>query len=84
MDGQGMHRSGQFLGENLVHQPVAVDSAFAFEPIRHNIDTKVGFTLRPVPRMPGMKMRFIDHFQALRCEGRCQFRFDCVFYGHDQ
>jgi hypothetical protein len=64
MDGQRVNRSGQFLGKNSIHQAMSVDSAFAFEAIRHNIDTKVGFTLRPVSGMTGVKMRFIDNFQA--------------------
>ena len=33
MNGQRVHRTGQFLRQNLVHKAVTVDSAFAFEAI---------------------------------------------------
>ena len=56
MDGKRMDRAGQFVRKHFVYQAVAVDPAFALESVRHNKNTKVGFTFRPVPYMAGMQM----------------------------
>ena len=66
MDGERMHRTGQFVGQNFMHGAMPIDSAFAFKGRRHNIDTEMRFALRPRPGMAGMEMGFIDDLDALR------------------
>jgi hypothetical protein len=73
MDGECMDGSGQFVRKHFVYQAVAVDPAFALESVRHNKNTKVGFTFRPVPYMAGMQVRLIHNFQTRWRKGRCQF-----------
>ena len=61
-----MDRTGKLIGKNFVDDPVTINPPFAFEAIRHNIDTEVGFSFRLVPGMSRVKMRLIDHFQMGR------------------
>ena len=66
MNGQRMDRTGQFVGQNLMHDAMPADPAFAFKGRRHNIDTEMRFALWPRPGMAGMEVGFIDDPEALR------------------
>lgn len=66
MNGERMDRTGQFVGQNLMHGAMPIDPAFAFKDRRHNINTEMRFTLRPRPGMAGVKVGFIDDPEALR------------------
>ena len=81
---QGMDRTGKLVRKNRVDDAMAVDSRFAFELLRHNINTEVGFSSRLVTGMTDMLMRLIDHFQMQWGKCEFEFRFDCVFYSHEQ
>jgi len=77
-----MDRPGQFVGQNLMHGAMPVDSAFAFKGRRHNIDTEMRFTLRSRPGMAGMKVGFIDNLEALRLKCLRQSFFNTIFKTH--
>jgi len=77
-----MDRPGQFVGQNLMHGAMPVDSAFAFKGRRHNIDTEMRFTLRSRPGMAGMKVGFIDDLEALRLKRLRQSFFNTIFNTH--
>ncbi len=82
MNGQRMHRPGQFVGQNFMHGAMPVDPAFAFKGRRHNIQTEMRFALRPRPAMAGMEVGFIDDPEALRFKCLRQSFFDTIFNTH--
>ena len=82
MNGERMHRSGQFVGQNFMHDAMPLDPAFAFKGRRHNIYTKMRFALRPRPGMTGMEVGFIDDPKALRLQRFSQSFFDTIFNIH--
>ena len=82
MNGERMHRTGQFDGQDLVHGAMPLYPAFAFKRRRHNINTEMGFAFRPRPGMAGMQAGFIDNLKALRCKRFGQPFFNTIFNTH--
>jgi hypothetical protein len=56
MDCKRVDGSGEFLRENLVDHPMAVDAAAAFKTPGHYVDPEMRFALGPVPCVAGVKM----------------------------
>ncbi len=65
MNGERMHRTGQFIGQDLMYGAMPLYPAFAFKRRRHNINTEMRFAFRPGPGMTGMQVGFIDDLKAL-------------------
>jgi hypothetical protein len=84
-----MNRKGVDAAFELVRQR-RVDHAVAFEPglsaegFRHDIETEVRLTARPMPGMALVQMRFVFDVQAIGRESRNQpGRYD-VLHSHGQ
>src|SRR5947209_5098413 len=60
----------QFVREHLVHPAVAIEEALADKALRYHLDPEVSFAACPRSRVPGVKVRFVDHLQGLRRQ-RC-------------
>jgi hypothetical protein len=83
MDRKGMNRPGQFLGKRGIHQPMAFDPAFAGKSGRYDMHPEMALPARPVPGMPDVEVRLVNHRQALRLECLFQFSLYLQFHRHD-
>jgi len=63
---QRVHGPGQFVGEERVDQPLAVDAAFARKRGADDRHRKMGFAAVARTRMPGMLGRIVGDLQQRR------------------
>ena len=56
VDGQSVYGTGQFRGERRIDHAVTLDPALSLEGRRHNINSEVRLTARPVAGMSLMQM----------------------------
>ena len=82
LDGKGMNRPGQFLGQRRIDHAVTLNPALAFKGLRHNMNAVMRFTAGPVAGMPRMKMRLVDHGHTDRRKGFCQFAGNDIGHCH--
>ncbi len=61
---QRMHAAGEFPGERLIDQAMAVDPALAFERLGHDMNPVMAFSTGTMARVPRMLMGFVLHPQA--------------------
>ena len=59
----------QFVGDDLINQPLTRDPGFALEGGRNHGDVEVGFADRIGSGMTGMTLRIVLDFQPDRLEG---------------
>ena len=71
-----MNAAREFGRKRLIYHAVTFQPGLSFEDVRHDINTKVSLSARPVPGMALMLVRFINHFQALRRESLGQLFCD--------
>ena len=83
MDRKRVNWPGEFVGKHGIHHPMAFDPAFAGECGRHDMHPEVAFTAWTVAGVTGMKMRLVDHREALRLQCRFQFPLYLQFDRHD-
>jgi hypothetical protein len=78
--GKRMDSACEFLGQSIIHRAMALNSAFSNKMRRNYLDAKMCLALVVSPSgmtgMTCMLMRFIDHAQELRREGRGKFALD--------
>ena len=68
-----VYRRLQLLRQKLIDHPVPLEAGFAGERFRHNADSEMRFACSVEMRlMPGVQLAFIDDFQPLRLQRRCQ------------
>jgi len=56
----------QFLGQNLMNNSMALNSAFASKSRARYVDAKMAFSIRVMTAMPGVLGRFVDNDQPRR------------------
>lgn len=64
MDRQRMYAAREFLRQRCIDHAVALDPALPLERLRYDIDSEVGFSLRPAAGMARVLVRFILHVEA--------------------
>ena len=79
-----MDAAGQFGGKNLVDHAMTFDPALPAEGFRHDMNSEMTFTARPMPRMTLMAVRFILDIEALRREGGAELFGDPGFNLHER
>ena len=67
-DRQCMQAAAKSLAEGRVEEAVALDAALARKGCRHDIDTKVGFSLLAPSGMTGMEVRLVGDDERGRGE----------------
>ena len=63
----------QFMGEGLVYQTMAGDPALPPERVRHDINSEMRFSTRPMSGVALMVTGFVNYLQSQRSEGFSQF-----------
>lgn len=77
-----MHAAGELGRQRLIDHAVTLDAGLSPEGIRHDINPVVSLPAGPVPGMAFMPVRFINYFEALRCESLGQFICDEIGGSH--
>jgi hypothetical protein len=83
MNRQRMHAALEFARQRPVDHAVSLDSALSPKGFRHDIESEMGFTARPVSGVALVVMRFILDTQALRCECRGQLCRNNIVHSHE-
>jgi ribosomal protein L11 methylase PrmA len=81
-DRERVDGAGELLGQNPVHQTVALDPALAFEGRGYDVDTKMCLSFRAMTGMADMEMRFVDHLQTVGRQGGGELALDLGLDGH--
>lgn len=66
MNRQRVNTAFELSRKYAVNQAMAFDPGLPFERCRHDIDTEMRFTARPVPGMARVLSGFINDIEALR------------------
>lgn len=62
LDGERMQAvAAEGVGQQPVHDAMALDAGLAAEGVRHDIDTEMRLSTFPGAGMPGMKVGFVIH-----------------------
>jgi len=71
-----MNAAREFGRKRLIYHAVTFQPGLSFEDVRHDINTKVSLSARPVPGMALMLVRFVQNLEALRRESLGQLLCD--------
>jgi len=61
-----MDSPGQFLGQNLMNNSMALNSAFPTKSRARNVDAKVALSIQVMAAMTGVLGGFVDYDQPRR------------------
>ena len=66
MDGERMHAALELARQRRIDHPVTFDPALPAEAVRHDIESEVGLSARPMPGMALVKstIRRIERFMS--------------------
>src|SRR5712692_4186507 len=78
MDRERVHAAFELARQRLVYHSVALDPALSFECLGHDIDPEMGLDARPMPGMPEVLVRFIDHLETFGGESQRQLLRDQI------
>src|SRR5713226_5867507 len=82
MDRERVHAAFELARQRLVYHSVALDPALSFECLGHDIDPEMGLAARPMPGMPEVLVRFIDHLETFGGESQRQLLRDQIAPRH--
>lgn len=77
-----MYAAPELGRKRSIDHPVTFDAGLSPERIRHDIDPVVGLPARLVSGVAFMLVRFINYFEALRCESLGQLFCDEIGGSH--
>jgi hypothetical protein len=83
VDGKRVDAAPEFVGKEIVNEPMADQAALPFESISYNINSKVRFFSTLMPGMTRVLLRFVEDSQAHRRKGLGQLPGDRFLHtGH--
>ena len=65
MDGERVDAALELAAKRFVDHAVSLEPALPAERLRHDIDSEMSFSARPVSGMPDVAVGFVHHFDAL-------------------
>ncbi len=75
-NGQRMHRTVKFFGQNIHHTALAFEPRRALKRLRHDNDPKMRFAFGTRTSMTGVQKGLVSDFKIVRRNGGLQFFFD--------
>jgi hypothetical protein len=72
MDCKRMHPTREFGRERLIDHAMTLETGLPFERSRHNMDSKMRLSARPMAGMASVLVGFVDHTQVVWPESLAQ------------
>jgi hypothetical protein len=79
---QGVHRAGEFLGQEAIDSALTGDAAFPGESGRNDLDAEMRLTFGTRPGMAGMAVRLVMNGEPERLEAGGELGTDTLGNGH--